>query len=159
MNYRTFGRTGWQVSDIGYGMWGMGGWTESDDDESRQALQLAVELGCTFFDTAWGYGAGHSEGLLGELVSIGTLLAFVIVCASIIVLRRKRPDLPRPFRTPMVPLVPILGILVCFGMMAFLPKDTWIRLIVWMGIGFVIYFAYGKSHARTVGDNAAEAAR
>ncbi|HJQ20410.1 MAG TPA: amino acid permease [Gemmatimonadaceae bacterium] len=98
-------------------------------------------------------------GLLGELVSIGTLLAFVIVCASIIVLRRKRPDLPRPFRTPLVPLVPILGILVCFGMMAFLPKDTWIRLIVWMIIGFVIYFTYGKNHARTAADNAAAAAR
>jgi APA family basic amino acid/polyamine antiporter len=94
-------------------------------------------------------------GLLGELVSIGTLLAFVIVCASIIVLRRKRPDLPRPFRTPMVPLVPILGILVCFGMMAFLPRDTWIRLIVWMIIGLVIYFTYGKSHAKTAGINEA----
>jgi APA family basic amino acid/polyamine antiporter len=88
-------------------------------------------------------------GLLGELVSIGTLLAFVIVCASVIVLRRTRPDLARPFRTPMVPLVPILGIIVCFGMMAFLPKDTWIRLFVWMAIGFVIYFTYGKSHAKT----------
>jgi len=88
-------------------------------------------------------------GLLGELVSIGTLLAFVIVCASVIVLRRTRPELARPFRTPMVPLVPILGIIVCFGMMAFLPKDTWIRLFVWMAIGFVIYFTYGKSHAKT----------
>ncbi len=68
MRYRTFGRTGWQVSEIGYGMWGMGGWTDSDDDESRRSLQLAVDLGCTFFDTAWGYGAGHSERLLGELV-------------------------------------------------------------------------------------------
>ena len=98
-------------------------------------------------------------GLLGQLVSIGTLLAFVIVCASIIVLRRTRPDISRPFRTPMVPLVPILGILVCFGMMAFLPKDTWIRLFVWMIIGFVIYFTYGKSHAKTAGENAAAAAR
>ncbi len=97
-------------------------------------------------------------GLLGELVSIGTLLAFVIVCASIIVLRRTRPDLPRPFRTPMVPLVPILGILVCFGMMAFLPRDTWIRLIVWMVIGFAIYFGYGRTHAKTAGINAANAA-
>jgi aryl-alcohol dehydrogenase-like predicted oxidoreductase len=68
MHYRTFGRTGWQVSEIGYGMWGMGGWTGSDDDESHQALQLAVDLGCNFFDTAWAYGDGHSEGLLGELV-------------------------------------------------------------------------------------------
>jgi len=87
-------------------------------------------------------------GLLGELVSIGTLLAFVIVCAGIIVLRRARPDLPRPFRTPLVPLVPILGILICLGMMAFLPLDTWIRLAVWMALGLVIYFAYGKSHSR-----------
>ncbi|MHB9023103.1 MAG: aldo/keto reductase [Armatimonadota bacterium] len=68
MNYRRFGRTGWQVSEIGYGMWGMGGWTGSDDDESLRSLQHAVELGCNFFDTAWGYGAGHSEGLLGQLV-------------------------------------------------------------------------------------------
>ncbi len=68
MNYRKFGRTGWSVSDIGYGMWGMGGWTGSDDAESLASLQRAVELGCNFFDTAWGYGAGHSEGLLGQLV-------------------------------------------------------------------------------------------
>ena len=68
MRYRTFGRTGWQVGEVGYGMWGMGGWSGSDDDESRRSLQHAVDLGCTFFDTAWGYGAGHSEGLLGELV-------------------------------------------------------------------------------------------
>ena len=68
MQYRRFGRTEWQVSEIGYGMWGMGGWTESDDAESMAALQRAVDLGCNFFDTAWGYGAGHSEGLLGQLV-------------------------------------------------------------------------------------------
>jgi aryl-alcohol dehydrogenase-like predicted oxidoreductase len=68
MQYRKFGRLGWPVSEIGYGMWGMGGWTESDDQQSRESLQLSVDLGCTFFDTAWGYGAGHSEGLLGDLV-------------------------------------------------------------------------------------------
>ncbi|MDP4223785.1 MAG: aldo/keto reductase [Bacteroidota bacterium] len=68
MKYRTFGKTGWKVSDIGYGMWGMGGWTGSDDDESMQSLQLAADIGCNFFDTAWGYGDGHSEGLLGRLV-------------------------------------------------------------------------------------------
>lgn len=67
MLYRTFGRTGWQVSEIGYGMWGMGGWTESDDAESLRALHLSVELGCNFFDTAWAYGAGHSETLFREL--------------------------------------------------------------------------------------------
>jgi aryl-alcohol dehydrogenase-like predicted oxidoreductase len=68
MNYRRFGRTGWMVSDLGYGMWGMGGWTGSDDEESLQSLQAAADAGCNFFDTAWGYGAGHSEGLLGQLV-------------------------------------------------------------------------------------------
>jgi len=68
MHYRTFGRTGWQISQVGYGMWGMGGWTGADDAESRQSLQQAVDQGCTFFDTAWGYGEGHSERLLGELV-------------------------------------------------------------------------------------------
>lgn len=60
MKYRTFGRTNWKVSEIGYGMWGMAGWTGSDDEESLQSLQLAADLGCTFFDTAWGYGAGKS---------------------------------------------------------------------------------------------------
>lgn len=68
MRYRKFGRTGWQVSELGYGMWGMGGWSGSDDEESMRSLQRAVELGVNFFDTAWGYGEGHSEGLLGQLV-------------------------------------------------------------------------------------------
>jgi aryl-alcohol dehydrogenase-like predicted oxidoreductase len=68
MKYRTLGKTGWQVSEIGYGMWGMAGWTGSDDDESMSSLQLSVDMGCNFFDTAWGYGAGKSEKLLGELV-------------------------------------------------------------------------------------------
>ncbi len=68
MNYRRFGRMGWNVSEVGYGMWGMGGWSGSEDDESLASLQLSVDLGCNFFDTAWGYGAGHSEGLLGRLV-------------------------------------------------------------------------------------------
>jgi aryl-alcohol dehydrogenase-like predicted oxidoreductase len=68
MQYRTFGRTGWQVSEIGYGMWGMAGWTGSDDEESGRSLDRAVELGCTFFDTAWAYGEGRSERLLGALL-------------------------------------------------------------------------------------------
>ncbi len=68
MQSRRFGRTNWQVSEIGYGMWGMAGWKDSNDEESRASLQRSVELGCIFFDTAWGYGAGHSESLLGELI-------------------------------------------------------------------------------------------
>jgi len=69
MNYRTLGRTGWQVGEIGYGMWGMGGWSGSDDEQSHRSLDLAVELGCNFFDTAYAYGEGHSEKLLGRLVA------------------------------------------------------------------------------------------
>jgi aryl-alcohol dehydrogenase-like predicted oxidoreductase len=68
MRYRRFGRLGWSVSEIGYGMWGMAGWTGSDDESSRAGLQRAVDLGCNFFDTAWAYGDGRSESLLGELV-------------------------------------------------------------------------------------------
>jgi len=68
VKYRRFGRTNWRVSEIGYGMWGMGGWTGSDDQESLQSLQRAVDLGCNFFDTAWAYGEGKSERLLGQLV-------------------------------------------------------------------------------------------
>ena len=68
MRYREFGRTGWQVSEIGYGMWGMGGWSGSDDAESLASLHRSVEQGCAFFDTAWAYGKGHSERLLGQLV-------------------------------------------------------------------------------------------
>jgi APA family basic amino acid/polyamine antiporter len=86
-------------------------------------------------------------GLLGEMVSIGTLLAFVIVSVGIILLRKAEPDAIRGFKTPWVPFVPILGALVCFAQMASLPLDTWIRLIGWMVIGFVIYFTYGRKHS------------
>src|SRR5947199_153113 len=85
--------------------------------------------------------------LLGELVNIGTLLAFVLVCAGVWILRHTRPDLDRPFKTPWVPVVPILGVLCCGGLMATLPGDTWIRLFVWMAIGLVIYFLYGRRHS------------
>jgi len=68
MKYRRFGKTNWQVSEMGYGMWGMGGWTGSDDTESVASLQRAVDLGCNFFDTAWAYGSGHSEKLLAQLL-------------------------------------------------------------------------------------------
>jgi APA family basic amino acid/polyamine antiporter len=86
--------------------------------------------------------------LLGELVSIGTLLAFVIVSAGIWVLRRRSPELVRPFRTPLVPLVPMLSIVICGLMMYWLPRDTWLRLIIWMAVGIAIYFLYGRHHSR-----------
>jgi APA family basic amino acid/polyamine antiporter len=100
---------------------------------------VAIAAGLTPIDT------------LGNLVSIGTLLAFVIVSIGVIVLRRTQPDLPRPFRVPLVPLVPALSALVSFVLMMGLPWDTWQRLIVWMAIGLALYAGYGyrKSRLRT----------
>lgn len=80
--------------------------------------------------------------IVGEMTSIGTLFAFILVCVGVMVMRYKMPDAPRAFRTPLVPLVPILGIITCFFMMAFLPLDTWIRLILWMIIGLDVYLFY-----------------
>ncbi|MCE2982053.1 MAG: amino acid permease [Parachlamydia sp.] len=85
--------------------------------------------------------------LVGHLTSIGTLLAFAIVCASVIVLRRTHPELPRPFRTPLVPFVPIMGILICLVLMLSLGWATWMRLAVWILIGLAVYFLYGKQHS------------
>jgi basic amino acid/polyamine antiporter, APA family len=82
-------------------------------------------------------------GIVGELVSIGTLLAFIIVCAGVLVLRYTHPELPRPFKTPGVPFIPVLGILSCAYLMSGLPRDTWIRLLGWMALGLFIYFGYG----------------
>jgi len=87
-------------------------------------------------------------GLLGELVSIGTLLAFAIVCVGVMVLRFTDPQIHRPFRTPMFWLVCPLGAAFCLMLMAWLPPDTWARLIVWMALGFIIYFLYGRRHSR-----------
>jgi APA family basic amino acid/polyamine antiporter len=87
---------------------------------------------------------------LGALVSIGTLLAFVLVCIGLILLRRTAPDLHRPFRTPAVPLVPILGALICLVQMASLPIATWIRLFIWLAIGFAIYFGYSRRGAEAM---------
>jgi APA family basic amino acid/polyamine antiporter len=87
-------------------------------------------------------------GMLGEMVSIGTLLAFIIVSIGVIVLRKKEPNAPRAFVTPWVPVVPILGCVVCFAQMVSLPLDTWIRLIGWLLIGFIVYFTYGYRHSK-----------
>lgn len=88
--------------------------------------------------------------LLGELVSIGTLLAFAIVCVGIIVLRKTRPELPRPFRTPWVPFLPALGALICLVQMFSLPLDTWLRLIGWFAIGMIIYFTYSIKKSKLI---------
>ncbi len=86
--------------------------------------------------------------VVGEMTSIGTLFAFILVCIGIIVMRKQMPDAPRAFVTPLVPLIPILGVATCFFMMAFLPLDTWIRLIVWMIIGFDVYLFYGIRNSK-----------
>lgn len=84
---------------------------------------------------------------LGHMVSIGTLFAFTLVCIGVIILRKKDPHMDRPFKTPLVPLVPILGIVICVTMMAGLPIESWERLAIWMALGIIIYFAYSKKHS------------
>jgi APA family basic amino acid/polyamine antiporter len=86
--------------------------------------------------------------ILSELVSIGTLLAFTIVCISIIILRKKRPDVPRPFKTPLVPWVPLAGAAICLVQMFSLPWETWERLLIWMAVGLCIYFFYSRKKSK-----------
>jgi APA family basic amino acid/polyamine antiporter len=86
--------------------------------------------------------------ILGQLVSIGTLLAFLIVCIGVLFLRYRHPEIPRIFRTPWVPFVPVAGALITLLQMVFLPLDTWLRLILWMAVGLVIYWTYGRRHSR-----------
>jgi APA family basic amino acid/polyamine antiporter len=96
--------------------------------------------------------------LLGQLVSIGTLFAFVLVCLGVLVLRYRSPNLPRPFRTPWVPFVPVMGVLISLALMAGLPIDTWVRLAIWLLLGLAIYFFYGRSHSRFANDRGTGAA-
>jgi APA family basic amino acid/polyamine antiporter len=86
-------------------------------------------------------------GVLGQLVSMGTLLAFVLVCLGVLILRRTAPDLPRPFRTPLVPWFPVAGALICLAQMVSLPWRTWERLFIWLGLGLVVYFGYSRRRA------------
>lgn len=88
--------------------------------------------------------------VLVEFVSIGTLMAFTFVCASVLILRHTQPDRPRPFRCPLVPLVPILGMIFCIALMFSLPATNWYRLLVWFGIGCIVYLCYGRRHG--IGD-------
>jgi APA family basic amino acid/polyamine antiporter len=99
---------------------------------------VVVAAGATFFPT----------GALEEMVNIGTLFAFVLVSVGVVILRRTRPDLPRGFRTPLVPFVPILAVLACLWLMLNLSVETWLRFVVWMLLGLVVYLAYGRKHSR-----------
>ena len=85
--------------------------------------------------------------VLAELVNIGTLFAFVIVCAAVLIMRRTNPDADRPFRAPLVPLTPILGIATCLLLMFSLPGENWLRLVIWLALGLAIYFGYGRRHS------------
>jgi basic amino acid/polyamine antiporter, APA family len=93
-------------------------------------------------------GGAMPMSLVGELVSIGTLLAFVLVCAGVFILRHTKPNIARPFKTPVYWLIAPLGMISCLWVMSSLPKDTWLRLIIWLAIGFVIYFTYGVKHSK-----------
>ena len=85
--------------------------------------------------------------LLAELVNIGTLSAFVVVCSAVLIMRKKHPEANRPFKAPLVPFVPLAGIFTCLILMLSLPAENWIRLVGWLLIGFVIYFFYGRKHS------------
>ena len=85
---------------------------------------------------------------LGHMVRIGTVFAFCLVCVGVWMLRVKRPDLKRSFRTPWVPFVPIMGILICLYLMYSLPVESWYRLSIWLALGFAIYFGYGKKNSK-----------
>jgi APA family basic amino acid/polyamine antiporter len=85
---------------------------------------------------------------LGHMVSIGTLLAFSLVCLGVLIMRKKMPEVPRAFKTPLMPFVPIAGILVCLYLMSALPIESWVRLVIWMALGVAIYFFYGKNHSK-----------
>jgi APA family basic amino acid/polyamine antiporter len=85
--------------------------------------------------------------ILADLTNIGTLFAFVVVCSAVLIMRRTHPDAERPFRAPLVPLTPLLGIGTCLLLMFSLPPENWLRLVVWLGVGLLIYFAYGRHHS------------
>ncbi|MBT2559183.1 amino acid permease [Hymenobacter sp. ISL-91] len=97
--------------------------------------------------------------VVGEMTSIGTLLAFVMVCAGVLIMRKREPNAARPFRTPWVPLVPILGILTCVVMMLSLPWETWLRLAAWLALGLAIYYGYGRKHSKLGQQARADAAQ
>ena len=112
-------------------------------DRFRTPWKSTILTGC-FVATL---GAFVPLRILADLVNIGTLLAFVLVCGAVLIMRRTNPDAERPFRVPFAPLTPILGIGLCLLLMFSLPPENWWRLGIWLAIGFAIYFGYGKRHS------------
>jgi len=94
------------------------------------------------------FAAFLPDSIVGEMTSIGTLFAFILVCAGVWILRNRRPDLPRAFKVKLLPVVAILGIIVCGAMIYGLGWTNWLRLIIWLLIGLVFYFAYGRRHSK-----------
>jgi len=97
--------------------------------------------------------------LLAELVNIGTLFAFVVVCGAVLIMRKTHPEAERPFRVPLFPVIPILGVVFCLVLMFSLPPENWLRLFVWLFIGLIIYIFYGRKHSIMEKMGAAEAAK
>jgi basic amino acid/polyamine antiporter, APA family len=114
-------------------------------------FQTPYKSNMLFFVFTALFAAFIPDSVVGDMTSIGTLFAFILVCAGVWILRVKRPELPRAFRAPLVPVVSTLGILVCGAMIYGLGRDTWIRLIVWLAIGLVIYFGYSRKHSKIAG--------
>ena len=114
----------------------------------NQRFRTPVHSNCLFMVVVSLLAGFIPAQVAGEMTSIGTLLAFTLVCAAILIVRKTMPDVPRAFKTPFVPFVPIMGILTCLCMMSFLPADTWIRLVLWMLVGLDVYTSYGIHHSK-----------
>lgn len=114
----------------------------------NQRFRTPVHSNCLFMVLVSLLAGFIPAQVAGEMTSIGTLLAFTLVCAAILIVRKTMPDVPRAFKTPFVPFVPIMGILTCLCMMSFLPADTWIRLVLWMLVGLDVYASYGIHHSK-----------
>ena len=114
----------------------------------NQRFRTPVHSNCLFMVVVSLLAGFIPAQVAGEMTSIGTLLAFTLVCAAILIVRKTMPDVPRAFKTPFVPFVPIMGILTCLCMMSFLPADTWIRLVLWMLVGLDVYASYGIHHSK-----------
>src|SRR6185295_19552417 len=116
--------------------------------EVHPKYQTPYKSNLLFFVFTSAFAAFLPESIVGEMTSIGTLFAFMLVCAGVWIMRKRRPEIPRGFTVPALPVVAILGILVCGAMIYGLGWTNWVRLLVWLAIGLVIYFGYSASHSK-----------